>query len=105
MKGYDLDGIITKGIVPERDAIIITGRSFEEAPETYKYLHNKGIFNAVYFLPEKFENKDIDLAGKWKGVMVFACSVKEFYEDSSIQAGYIKLANPDCIIHLIKQND
>jgi hypothetical protein len=102
MKAYDIDGVITKGIVPEKDAIIITGRSFEEAPETYKYLHDKGIFNAVYFLPKPFIEKDLDLAGKWKGVMTHLTDTTEFYEDNPIQATLINLANPECIIHLIK---
>ena len=40
--GYDFDGVVTAGKRPKPDDIIITGRSFEEAAETYNYLHKKG---------------------------------------------------------------
>ena len=60
LKGYDIDGVITIGIIPEKGSVIITGRSIEESPETYDMLFKKGIFLPVYFNPVLFTNKTLD---------------------------------------------
>lgn len=101
--GYDIDGVITKGIRPERDAVIVSGRSWQEAPETYKMLHDRGIFNAVYFNPIPFEGKTLDNGAMWKAIMVDLMCIDEFYEDDVRQAQLIKLKNPETIIHLIEK--
>ena len=90
LKGYDIDGVITKGIRPANDSVIITGRSYEEAPETYEMLRKLGIFNAVYFNPVVFNKKSRELAGDWKAKMINILGVEIFYEDSFLQADIIK---------------
>jgi len=102
MKGYDIDGVITAGIKPESEAVIITGRSYEEAPETYQMLRGLSIFNAVYFNPMSFDKKTPHNAGRWKAEMVKQLKIKEFSEDSELQANEIRKRCPDIIIHLIK---
>ena len=57
MKGFDCDGVITIGLYPGPNGIIITGRSYEEMPETIKMLDKMGIRNPVYFNPLKFSEK------------------------------------------------
>ena len=64
---YDIDGVITIGITPRPEDIIITGRSYEEAPETYKMLHERGIYNVVYFQPLKYSDISRESSGVWKG--------------------------------------
>ena len=54
---FDIDGVITVGLYPGPDDVIITGRSYEEAPETYAMLRSKGINNPVYFNPLPFDKK------------------------------------------------
>jgi hypothetical protein len=86
MNGYDLDGVITKGIKPKRRDVIITGRSYEEAAETYSYLFRSGIFNAVYFNPVPFDEKTLENSAKWKAQMSQRLLVNIFFEDDERQA-------------------
>lgn len=102
--GYDIDGVITEGIVPLADSVIVTGRSFEEAPETYYMLHSKGIFNAVYFNPVPFIEKTIENSGEWKGKICKLLSITWFYEDDVRQAEIIKSMNKEIQILLIKES-
>lgn len=101
--GYDIDGVITAGLVPPPYAAIVTGRSYEEAPETYAMLHKKGIFNAVYFNPDAFTDKTREKAGMWKGVMIVMLRIDEFFEDDPVQIENIKfvLSSSDhkCVIN------
>ena len=90
MKGYDLDGCITIGIKPERDGVIITGRSYERAPETYEYLRSKGIFNVVYFNPVEYFEQTLENSAKWKAKIIEIFKIEEFIEDDPRQAKIIK---------------
>jgi len=101
MKGYDIDGVITAGYVPESDAIIITGRSYEMAPETYAMLHRMCIFNAVYFNPLALDDTTIENSGGWKGEMINKFGITEFYEDDLGQIEAIKKINYNCKIHYV----
>ena len=102
LKGYDIDGVITTGIVPESDAVIITGRSREEAPETYDMLHKRGIFNAIYFNAVLFENKTRENSGFWKSFMINYLNVESFYEDEELQADIIRRNCKRCNLILVK---
>jgi hypothetical protein len=51
---YDIDGVIlvapnVKGLTPGKDDVIITGRSFQDRPETELALKNIGIHNKVIY--------------------------------------------------------
>lgn len=99
IKGFDIDGVITAGIVPTVDGVIITGRSWEESPETYKMLRDKGIFNAVYFNPNVFGGKTIENSARWKAQMIKQLGLSMFYEDDMRQLRVIKnLCSTDVII-------
>jgi hypothetical protein len=101
MNGYDLDGVITAGLVPTSDDVVITGRSFEEAPETYKMLRDMGIFNAVYFNPVPFGGKTLENSGDWKAQMAKQLNVAKFFEDDIRQMEIIKNNNPKIDVVLV----
>jgi len=89
LKGYDFDGVISIGIIPDRHGVIITGRSYEEAPEINNFLRSKGIFNPVYFNPAKFDFRSAEVSGRWKSNMIDLLGVHEFFEDEKVQADII----------------
>ncbi len=90
INSYDLDGVITIGVFPGPDDIIITGRSFEESVETYQYLHERGIYNAVFFQPRYFEEKTRERSGQHKAVLLKllienGVRIEKHFEDDEIQ--------------------
>ena len=66
MNSFDLDGVISLGIHPGPNDIIITGRSIEEKTETIAFLKSKGINNVIYFNPLPFNDKTRKSSGKYK---------------------------------------
>ena len=54
---FDCDGVITIGIRPAKDDIIVTGRSVDERPETEKFMKENGINNKIFFNPLRFNEK------------------------------------------------
>ena len=85
MKGFDCDGVITIGLYPGPNDIIITGRSYEEMPETIKMLDKMGIRNPVYFNPLKFSEKTRVLSSKHKiKILKKFPEIKIFFEDDPI---------------------
>lgn len=67
INSFDCDGVITLGLYPGPNDIIITGRSYEEKDETLKYFANKNIHNKVFFSPHKFNEKTRIKSGIHKG--------------------------------------
>ena len=62
INGFDIDGVIHLGngicgVRPGPNDVIITGRSYEEEPETKAFLLRNGIKNKVYFNPLPFNDK------------------------------------------------
>ena len=102
MNGYDIDGVLTIGMLPYKGDVIITGRSFEEAPETYHFLFRKGIFNAVYFNPKTFDQKTKLNSGAWKASIINLLGVEKFFEDDQIQADKIEELAPNVFIQLVE---
>jgi hypothetical protein len=108
---YDIDGVINlgeyDGIYPGKDDIIITGRSFEETPETYKMLRSKGIHNQVWFNPIKFDEKTRLTSGQHKGIIIKWLIDQGFqhgvhFEDDEIQIEEIKKIVPGVrIVHVV----
>lgn len=102
LTGYDLDGCITKGLFPEREAVIITGRSWQESEKTYKYLKRKSIYNAVYFNPVDFKDKNPISSAEWKSKMIKMLKVGIFFEDEPLQIKIIKEKVSECIVNQVK---
>ncbi len=95
MNGFDCDGVITVGLYPGPDDIIITGRSFEEISETEIMLKNKGILNKVYYNPLKFNDKTRESSGEHKASILNSLREKGqiiniFFEDDEIQKKVIQ---------------
>ena len=108
---YDIDGVINlgdyDGLYPGEHDIIITGRSFEEAPETYKMLLQKKIHNQVWFNPLKFYEKTRETSGQHKGNIIKWIIDQGYkhgvhFEDDEIQIEEIKKIVPDVrIVHVV----
>jgi hypothetical protein len=106
INSYDLDGVISIGITPRPEDIIITGRSFEEATETYKYLHSRGIYNPVFFQPVLFDDKTREKSGVHKGKLLKqllqnGVNVEKHFEDDEIQKTAIEKYVDLPVVHLV----
>jgi hypothetical protein len=108
---YDIDGCIfinewAGGIHPGPHDIIVTGRSFEEFPETVEMLHERGIRNRVFFNRTKFADKTRHGSGLHKAETIkrlegMGYTVKCHFEDDEIQAAVIREHCPNIKIVMI----
>ena len=97
MNGYDIDGVLTAGIIPEAPCVAISGRTFAEYDATCRsiaqhfpvYIRGAGAYG------------DREDAGAWKATQVKRLGITKFFEDDPVQAAAIRLANPDCEVVLI----
>ena len=92
---FDIDGVVTVGLYPGPDDVLITGRSFEEAQETYAMLHSKGIKNAVFFNKLPFDAKTRRSSGLHKGhtikeLVQSGVQVAVHFEDDEVQKAEIE---------------
>lgn len=84
--GFDIDGVITAGIRPGLNDVIITGRSYCMAKETFELLHSMDIFNPVYFNPNYRANNTREQSGAWKAHMINELPhITKFFEDDPVQ--------------------
>lgn len=105
---YDMDGVITIGLTPRPEDIIITGRSYEEAKETYAYLHNRGIYNAVYFNPAPYETKTRESSGQHKAKIIKllqsnGIEVMKHFEDDEVQKAEIEKNTDVIVVHIVHE--
>ncbi len=102
MNGYDIDGVLTKGVIPEEPYVIITGRPYLWAEKTFKELENLGIkHHVVYLNPESVDYYNPKISGAWKAEMINKLKITEFYEDEIIQADIIREVCKDCKLNLV----
>ena len=92
---FDIDGVVTVGLYPGPNDVLITGRSFEEAEETYAMLRSKGIKNAVFFNKLPFDRKDRKSSGMHKGYTIkeliqSGVNIGVHFEDDEIQKAEIE---------------
>ena len=113
INSFDIDGVINmgkyNGLYPSPRDIIITGRSFEERPETEAMLKDKGITNNVYYNSLPFDQKDRVSSGRHKGMTLFKLEEIGYrfgihFEDDPIQAKEIKKIMPHIEIVLIQHD-
>jgi hypothetical protein len=113
---FDIDGVINLGYYPgvypgPRD-IIITGRSYEEEPETLKMLMLKGINNDVFFNPLPFEQKTRESSGIHKANTIRNFNEKNLdkiqivchFEDDPIQVEIIRSMLPEFKVFYLEQD-
>ena len=100
LTGYDIDGVLTAGIKPEGDYVIISGRTFAEYDDFAK--------QAAQFAPLYIRGVgkfgDVFAAAMFKATMINLLYVTDFYEDDPRQAEIIKQLNPECNVILVKQD-
>lgn len=105
VNSYDIDGVITIGITPRPEDIIITGRSYQEAEETLEYLHKRGIYNQVFFNPIPYSQKTRESSGKWKAQVISSLYnvIEKHFEDDELQKKEIE-EKVDTPVILLKHN-
>lgn len=107
INGFDCDGVITVGIHPGPRDVIITGRSYEEEPETNAMLLKRGIVNKVFFNKLPYEMKTRESSGKHKAKTITYLKdcgiiIKNFFEDDPIQWQIIERECPWVnVIHVV----
>lgn len=108
INSFDIDGVISIGIYPGPNDIIITGRSYEEKPETLAMLGRKGIFNQVFFNDLTFDQKSRKSSGIHKGntlnyLREQGYTISTHIEDDEVQIEQIKIIAPWCkTIHVVQ---
>lgn len=93
MKGYDFDGVITRGYLPGPGDVIITGRSCDQADvvRTIKDMARLGVIGprAIYHMPTTWKglpgNEGLIRTGQWKALMIDALELEEYFEDHPLQ--------------------
>lgn len=110
---YDIDGVLFmgeyEGVRPGPHDHIITGRSYEERPETEKFLTSKGITNTLHMNPLPYEQKTRESSGYHKANIIGKLKDHGFkvgihFEDDPIQADVIKRLHPDVQIVLLQHD-
>ena len=111
---FDIDGVIflnedVGGVHPGPYDIIITGRSFEEAPETREMLRDRGIYNRVFFNRVKFVNKTRIGSGFHKAETIkrlqkLGYKIGVHFEDDEIQAEVIRQKCTDVTVVMLIHN-
>jgi len=114
MNSFDIDGVIfmghgRTGVRPCHSDVIITGRSFEEMPETERFLGGLGIANRVFYNPLPFNQKTRESSALHKAEVITMLKdsgkrIDIHFEDDQIQAEIIKKACPWVNIVLLHHN-
>lgn len=92
LRGYDIDGVLTAGVKPKGEFVIVSGRTFAEYDDFAKraaqiaplYIRGVGVYG------------DRASAGMFKADIVEMLGIEEFYEDDALQADLIRQKNPQC---------
>lgn len=106
INGFDFDGVISLGIYPGPKDVIISGRSYEEAPYVNKILKERGIYNAVYFNTMAKEGRKRSDSGKHKAHILSTLIsngviIDKFFEDDEIQIKEIQKVHKNLpVVHI-----
>jgi hypothetical protein len=111
INSYDCDGVVffnknVPGLRPEPNDVIITGRSYEERPETERMLAKRSINNQVFYNPLKFDDKTRESSGRHKAYTIKDLQAQGYemvihWEDDPIQADIIKQLCPEVNVILL----
>jgi hypothetical protein len=115
VNSYDIDGVILlddtyQGVTPTEKDVIITGRSEEEKEYTLEALHERDIWNKVYFNPLPFNKKTRESSGVHKANVLTELykggvyNIRLHFEDDPIQAAIIELRCPWIKVILLQHN-
>ena len=86
LNGYDIDGTLTAGVVPQEPYIVITGRGPDEDDAYVETLRqNAQVFMRPASWPATSEGK-----GEFKSVIISVMGVTHFWENDPIQVDIIR---------------
>lgn len=91
LNGYDLDGVLTHGCVPEEPYVVISGRTSSEFDDTVRAWSRK----ARTEIREDGLRGDREHAGRFKAQRIAALGVTRFFDDDPVQAQIIREGCPD----------
>lgn len=94
LRGYDIDGVLTAGVKPRGNFVIVSGRTFAEYDEFAKraakiapvYIRGVGAYG------------DQVHAGQFKAAMIMLLGIEEFHEDDPVQIDIIRKHCPKCTV-------
>jgi len=98
-RGYDIDGVLSIGVAPRGDYVIISGRTFAEYDDYARRLAQ----HAPLFIRGVGEPGDREHAARFKATMIQMLAVTEFYEDDPVQADIIARDCPTCRVVRVGQ--
>lgn len=98
LHGYDIDGVLTKGVERKYPYVVISGRIFAEYDDFCKKLAQ----DAAVYIRGDGELGDRLAAGNFKAMMINHLNVTEFYEDDEFQATIIQKHCPKCNVVIVK---
>lgn len=111
---FDCDGVVQinkdiGGVYPGPKDVIITGRSYQEKPETDAMLLRRGIGNKVFYNQLAFDKKTRESSGEHKANTIKylqkrGYKVKAHFEDDTIQAKIIAEKCPEIKVILLVHN-
>lgn len=96
--GYDIDGVLSHGIIPEGNYVIVSGRTLAEYDDFVKSLAQK----APVYIRCSGNFGDRKAAGLWKASIIKLLNITKFYEDDALQSFLIQKENPNCNVILVK---
>jgi len=105
MEGYDFDGVVSEGIKPGPNDVIITGRTLEESYFTLQFLKENNIWCPVFFNTSEFEYKSTKSSALHKAKVIQLLGIQKFYEDTIEQALIIREFTPCEVILVNKEGE
>lgn len=95
LRGYDLDGVLTEGVVPKYPYVVISGRTFNE----HLLRFSPGTDHALgVYIRGSGKYGDHQASGEFKAMMINHLGVTEFHEDRPEQTAIIRERCPSCVV-------
>lgn len=94
MRGYDYDGVLSAGVIPQPPFVVVSGRTWAEGvpvvPQaTCVVIRGTGAFG------------DRKAAGQFKATMCAVWELTEFWEDDPLQAAVLRRLLPALSVHVV----
>lgn len=110
LSGYDIDGVLTVGIVPVEPFVIISGRVWGEDSEIVRTLSFQmeripySMKALGIYLRGSGTYGDRETSGMFKAMMINHLQVSTFYEDDELQISLIQQFAPGCKVRQVSLN-
>lgn len=89
MNGYDIDGVLTAGIIPVEPFIVVTGRPVTRFKETKDWLDKTFPRYIALYIRPTLADGDVEAAADWKSCIIHCANLANFYEDEERQCARI----------------